>query len=225
MSIYAQITNRCNMTCAHCCFSCGLEGDDMTEETFKKCVDLAAKNEVAIGIGGGEPTMHPLFMDFLLYAIAMKKAGEPKGEGRPHVSLTTNGTDTKVTLALAKLAKNGFVQARLSKDKYHDNVAPEVYQAFEGASHWGWWSGVDMRMISGPPNKEDQILVIPKGRAADLSPEVWGHRKNDCVCSTLFVNPLGEVWPCGCKKTHLGNINQMNSIDRRYLGEQCERYL
>ncbi|HEY9073855.1 MAG TPA: radical SAM protein, partial [Desulfobaccales bacterium] len=69
MSLYVQITKRCNMTCNHCAFSCGAQGPDMSAETFRRVLDLAALEEAPITIGGGEPTLHPGFMDFLWWTI------------------------------------------------------------------------------------------------------------------------------------------------------------
>jgi len=91
--MYLQITTRCNMSCAHCCFSCTTQGEDMSIETFKNCLEF--DNEYII-LGGGEPTIHPLFWQLLGLSIS---SGE--------VWLATNGKETSIALALAKMAKKG----------------------------------------------------------------------------------------------------------------------
>ncbi|MGO8931716.1 MAG: radical SAM protein [Limisphaerales bacterium] len=63
MSFYVQITKRCNMTCNHCAFSCGAQGPDMSAQTFRRVLDLAAQEQAPFAIGGGEPTLHATFME------------------------------------------------------------------------------------------------------------------------------------------------------------------
>ncbi len=65
--MYIQITTRCNMSCEHCCYSCTHEGEDMSLETFRNCLGFDEYNT----LGGGEPTIHPLFWQFLGRICAM----------------------------------------------------------------------------------------------------------------------------------------------------------
>ena len=38
MVIYLQVTTRCNMSCKHCCFSCGPKGEDMDVKKALKMI-------------------------------------------------------------------------------------------------------------------------------------------------------------------------------------------
>lgn len=67
--MYVEITERCNMTCAHCAANATAIGEDMTIKVFKKAIKSAIGQSEEIYLGGGEPTLHPKFMDMLNYAI------------------------------------------------------------------------------------------------------------------------------------------------------------
>lgn len=81
-----KVTTRCSMGCSHCMERAGVQGEDMTRETFIKALDFAEQVEAASPIrltllSGGEPTDHPEIVDFIALA-----------EARQHnVMLLTNG--------------------------------------------------------------------------------------------------------------------------------------
>ena len=121
--MYIQITTRCNMECAHCCYSCGPEGVDMDRQTFLAACKLAAEYGENISIGGGEPTVHPLFWDFIGLAIAYTDEGPPW--------LATNGKLTETALILARLARKGVLSVELSQDEFHEEIEWDVVEAFQ----------------------------------------------------------------------------------------------
>ena len=106
--MYIQITTRCNMTCRHCCFACTAKGTDMSRETFHKAIALASEHESGITIGGGEPTLHPLFQEFLMHAV-WELAAQSNSNGMPAVFLVTNGTNESISCTLAQLAERGVI--------------------------------------------------------------------------------------------------------------------
>jgi len=118
--MYIQVTSKCNMSCDHCGMNCTAQGEDMTFATFK----AAIKHTDMITIGGGEPTIHPDFGNFLLYAIGHCD----------HVHIITNGSMTDTSLALARLSEGSETfGAKLSLDSYHDPIDPRVIDAFKGS--------------------------------------------------------------------------------------------
>ena len=187
--MYIQITTKCNMECAHCCYSCTKTGEDMSIETFRKCLE---NGDECISIGGGEPTIHPRFSDFLLMAIG----------GCEYVWLATNGKETEIALVLAKLAKNGIIGCDLSQDDYHECIDDLVIDAFmEGKQRSREYinSGQsrDMRGIRNVNAKE-----INQGRC-DFGAD------DGCVCEDFFVRPNGDVYQCGCTDSpKIGNVNE-----------------
>jgi len=190
MSLYVQITERCNMTCCHCAFDCGPRGPEMSAETFRCALDLAEQEEAPLTLGGGEPTLHPMFMEFLWWAIR-RQAPLTYELGIPAVSLVTNGSRTGIALELAALARVGVVCASLSRDEFHDPIDARVYRAFEPSTEPG-----DCRRISRPG------FIVPAGRAKN-----WGnHPFARCVCEGPFIVPSGDIYSCGCRLNRLGSV-------------------
>lgn len=197
--MYCQITNKCNMHCAHCAFGCTSHGEDMPWEVFKAVV----KEEKYFTIGGGEPTLHPQFEKFLLYAIANCES----------VWLATNGSQTDISLALAKMTKLGIISCVLSQDKWHDPIKPEVVKAFtknkEILSYNNQMNDLrEIRTVTNP---------IQSGRCT------WGEA--ECPCEDLFIRPSGDIHWCGCiNAPKLGNIStdyELKYQEREYEHGEC----
>ena len=119
---YIQITTRCNMECAHCCYSCTAKGRDMTGKTFRAAVAWALdyEGDETISLGGGEPTIHPKFWEFIGLALG----------NFTYVWLATNGKETETALNLARMARRGVLAVALSQDEYHEEIDPRVIGAF-----------------------------------------------------------------------------------------------
>lgn len=173
--MYAQITTRCNMTCAHCGFDCTADGEDMSLDVFRQVVDLPGK----MTIGGGEPTLHPLFWEFL--ELALSRGSTP--------GLATNGSMTDTAIRLAELARQGIICCALSRDKFHDPIDPRVIEAFDGAPQQNGYPHVaysdDYRVIRDVANG-----LVNSGRCDFGQPA--------CLCPGLFIKPSGDIRACGC---------------------------
>jgi hypothetical protein len=117
--VYLQITTRCNMLCAHCCFSSTAEGEDMPFEVFKAAIRW---DDSQVTLGGGEPTLHPEFWKILAYAVSQSD----------YVWLATNGSRTDDAIALARLASSdGVLSCALSRTQFHDKIDPRVEREFK----------------------------------------------------------------------------------------------
>jgi len=194
MGIYIQITDRCNMKCAHCGFDCKLEGTDMSPANFKAALALAKEHESTITIGGGEPTLHPNLKEFMMESIwELTEVGHELGMTPIHI--VTNGSIEDKTLSLARLASTGTIGAALSQDQYHDSsmVSERVRRAFPG--HKERVSDTDYRSI----NKLYRVRAA--GRAKE-----WVEDDHSCFCPDVFVDPHGNVYPCGCKQGKIGHV-------------------
>ena len=189
--MYLQLTTRCNMTCAHCCFSATHQGSDMTPETYRQALKLARNLGEYLVLGGGEPTVHPQFMDWLGLAIVHN----PMPEMAPLV--VTNGKRRDIALHLAELARNGIVQAELSLDEYHDPVSERVVQAFEKKQTSYGKASSDFRGV------RSVMRIVPVGRAVD---ENVATEQEGCCCESLLVDPEGRLFACGCKTLQLGTV-------------------
>ena len=175
--MYIRITSRCNMTCAHCCYGCTAEGEDMTMDVFRAAIELEPES---ISIGGGEPTIHPLFWQML---------GESIGAAGEYVWLATNGSQTRTALALAAMAHKGVIGCALSRDDYHDEIDEEVVDAFT----------VDTRRHSPFDNRTPDAREIRDVTGNEINGGRCDFGKADeCACPGLLVDPDGTIRGCGC---------------------------
>ena len=197
--MYIQITTRCNMECGHCCYSCTNEGEDMTTEVFKKA--LAYDDEV-VSIGGGEPTIHPKFWEFISLALGTCD----------YVWLSTNVKNTEIALMLAKLHKKKVLQCELSLDEYHEYIEEEVRVAF--------WKIESIRDVTRDGSKNP----IRIGRAKDILDEDDVCEEDEtCPCSEFVVKPNGDVMACGCEDApRLGNVTDDQFDLWEILGDDYE---
>ncbi len=177
--MYIQITTRCNMSCAHCCMSATKDGDDMTIEVFKKALEYSDDN---VSIGGGEPTLHPKFWEFIGLSLGHSE----------YTWLATNGSVTDTALGLAKLARLEAFGCELSQDWYHDDIDERVIDAFTAIK--------SIRDVTHEGTK----LVMKQGRGAELP----DHEAEDgCSCEDLICKPNGDITVCGCDDAPMiGNI-------------------
>lgn len=62
-----RITNRCNQSCLHCGIDAsGPDGAHMDRETFQAALALSTRLQVLVRLlSGGEPTLHPDFIDYV----------------------------------------------------------------------------------------------------------------------------------------------------------------
>lgn len=62
-----EITTRCTMGCSHCMLDCKPTGQDMSPETFQKVfswIQSLKTHNLVILISGGEPTLHPEWVEY-----------------------------------------------------------------------------------------------------------------------------------------------------------------
>lgn len=196
--MYIQITTRCNMFCEHCCMDADASGEDMNIETFKK----ALVYDEYITIGGGEPTLHPQFWEFIGLALGF-------GE---YVWLATNGSQTQTALALARMAKRGVIGCALSQDAYHDAIDYDVVKAFTRNNK------NTIRSIGDNDNREIRDVTAKEINAGRCD---FG-REDVCVCPGLTCEPDGAIRACGCDNSpSFGNINAEFTIPSEWDIMDC----
>lgn len=185
MSVYIQLTDKCNMTCEHCCFSCTDKGTFMTQEIFDIALAIAADHGQDVTLGGGEPTLHPKCVEWTAQAAVALVDVSLEQDG-PAVLVITNGKKKDAAIKLGKLARAKIIQAELSQDPWHDPIDPKTVDFFE-RNAW-------IRNVSKG--------IKAKGRALlnGLSD------REGCCCEALFIAPNGDFYGCGCKTKKLGNI-------------------
>ena len=193
--MYIQITTRCNMSCGHCAYSCTEDGEDMSLETFKAALSW---DDEYVSIGGGEPTIHPKFWEFIGLALGHCE----------NVWLAINGSQTDIALALARMAKRGVLACALSQDNYHDMIDDRVVQAFTSEKKvfdYGYGSSRDNRDYREIRNVGSHEI---NGGRCDFGTD------DGCVCPGLVCKPDGEVYACGCEDAPcFGSINDIHIPD------------
>ncbi len=210
--MYISLTEKCNMTCDHCCFSANGKGSYMTQEVFDKALEIAANSSNDITIGGGEPTLHPQILPWVMQAALASLDTSMDMDG-PSVLVVTNGKKKDVAIKLAKMAHLGIIQCDLSQDPWHDPISPEVVKEFTR-----YQSKDNCQPRKGNAGIRDVSSgVKKKGRAIENG--LW--RQKGCCCSTMLIAPNGDFYQCGCKKTKLGNILFDPLPDEIFQGE-CE---
>ena len=194
--MYIQLTSRCNFSCKHCGFSCKAKGEDMSLETFRNALKMG---DECITIGGGEPTLHPLFWQLLMEAVAISES----------VWLATNGSQTDIAITLAGLAKKGVLGVDLSLDKFHDPIDERVVNAFKKDKK-GYDIGSGDRR--GVRNTSSHLIKAGRSKVG----------RDECICEDIFIKPSGEVRICGCQKSPIiGTVNANFAYPDDYIGGTC----
>lgn len=185
------------MSCAHCAFTCTSEGEDMSLKVFRRIVEQSKR---PLTIGGGEPTLHPQFWKFL--ELATHYTDTP--------GIATNGSMTKTTIKLAKLAREGTICCALSLDKWHDSIDQRVTDAFADAPKQNGYPHITY-------TKDNRIVRnVTKGlvNAGRCDFGIDG-----CLCPSMFVKPSGTIRQCGCDDSPI--IGHVQSNNHFTDNKQC----
>jgi len=123
--LYLQLTNRCNLNCAHCYTRCNGEGqEELSTEEWKQFIDyLVNHGVIQVHIEGGEPLMRPDFFELTAYASE-----------RMLVWWRTNGTLVDASVAARLRATNvamTVVDLFAADEDTHDALsgAPGTFEA------------------------------------------------------------------------------------------------
>lgn len=213
--VYICLTSRCNMKCRHCCVSAGPVGEDMTESTFEQCISFAEAiaartgRPITVVLGGGEPSVHPRFREFL-------ESIEDRAYNRrqiEQVRVITNGKRVSDALFLLEMAKRSSVLcAGLSLDEYHEPIDSAVICAWLAAAR-------DHDNIESESGK----IISNHGRARDNGLLAFDY----CCCPGPSIEPDGTIYGCGCRTERLGTVFNPflpdSYIERMGKGATCSR--
>jgi MoaA/NifB/PqqE/SkfB family radical SAM enzyme len=146
----------------------------MSMETFEAA--LRWEPQALLNFGGGEPTCHPLFWEFM--GVALRR----RGEG--HVWIATNGKRKQHALLLAGMLRDGVIKGTLSQDEWHEPISRDVVDAFMSLR------ASNKRVIRNIGRRG--LDPIFQGRCD------WGHRVDCNGCGMPFVQWDGKVRQCAC---------------------------
>lgn len=83
------LTDKCNLKCPYCIASDYVNQHGpgfITKDAFLEIIKFIAKTDSSIGFFGGEPTIHPQFLEFVDLALGTTNKG---------ITIFTNGTTLK----------------------------------------------------------------------------------------------------------------------------------
>lgn len=203
--MYIQLTTRCNMTCAHCCFSATHKGVDMARYTFMTALERAADLGDFVTLGGGEPTCHKEFFEYLDKAMEFFNRG--LFELAPLV-ITNGKLKGKAKKLLQYVEEERPVYVELSQDEYHDPIDPEILRGFRWHQQLKDQARYSYGRAQGDRGAGIRTVksIVSVGRAADAGRGIVTNPSLDCCCEDLICDPHGNVFSCGCKTHLLGNI-------------------
>jgi MoaA/NifB/PqqE/SkfB family radical SAM enzyme len=194
--MYIRITTRCNMSCAHCGFSCGRGGKDMPDDVFRAALRVNSDYGEMISLGGGEPTIHPKFWEF--FGLALANTSLDDGG----LFIATNGSVAETAIALARLAKARVITAALSRDPWHDPIESRVVAAF--TKQQDAVDRSDYREIRNVSLAWKGLINAGRAKKNGL-----GNRNDSaCICDEIVIDPDGKIWACGCRKVQFGTVYQ-----------------
>jgi len=114
-SLYLQITARCNLSCAHCCYSCSpASNGQLARQKIVELIDESTElGATSITLSGGEPLLHPDLRDIIRHAAS-----------RMDIQLTTNGMliDDEWAAFLADLPVRIQISLDSSQKAVHERI-------------------------------------------------------------------------------------------------------
>lgn len=174
-----QIDERCNLRCAHCFVSATRHGQTMAYEDIaaKVIPRLAACRVDRVTLTGGEPTIHPQFLDVV-------RAFRGAGMG---VGVCTNAT-TLTDREIAELAQIGGVHCNVSLDGFR----PESHGKFRGDRASFHTTIATVRKLAAAGLLQG-LLCTPNTLAEDGEYRELCEFAIECGARYVLMNPLSSM--------------------------------
>jgi len=240
--MYLQITTKCNMHCAHCCYSCSMRGKHGEFHVIAEAIHFASQfGDEAITIGGGEPTLHPQFfyilekcLDNFSYvwmatngsqtSTMYRLANIINGEDRPDCECTEEEIDNDECTCMDNgIYQEGKLSVALSQDYFHDEIDIRIVDLWTNKVK-NRQSGFEIRNVA-----QSSSGVAAEGRAKKTGSGWSDH----CVCNDIVIKPNGKLKLCGCTKSPvIGDIRygidekwEKRMWEEKYQDERCYKSL
>ncbi len=147
-----DLTNRCNLRCPICFANANVQGY-VYEPTYEQVVEMLrmVRNikpvfPPAVQFSGGEPTIHPRFLDILSAARSM---------GFSHIQIASNGIRIAKDLEFARKCREAGLYTMYLQ---FDGTSDEVYKKTRGLE--GLW-GLKQRAVENARKADLRIVLVP----------------------------------------------------------------
>jgi len=176
-----EVTNRCNLRCAHCLSASGPEAATDTDLTFAEActlVDqLAAARVFQIHFGGGEPFLYPRFMDLLRHA---------QSRGLCCLCISTNGS-LLTPERIAELDALGGIYLQISLD----GATESACDAVRGVGAWRK-ANAALERLAGTGIVRTVNFVYTRGNAGQLDAMLALARRHGAALRVTRLKPSGR---------------------------------
>src|SRR6516165_8964172 len=174
-----QIDERCNLHCAHCFVSATKTGQSMPYDAITSLLipRLAECRVERVTLTGGEPTIHPRFMDIV---HALRTAGM-------QVGICTNATMLS-SAQISELAGTGGVHVNVSLDGFR----PESHGRFRGDRGSFAVTVATVRKLAGAGLLQG-LLCTPNSLAEDEEYRELCEFATACGATYVLMNPLSAM--------------------------------
>jgi len=210
----------------------------MSWEIFCEVLELARDYDSTVVLGGGEPTLHPRFIDILARTVLFSALNEDK----PLV--ITNGTCDEDMWILLRAAHEGeLITLGVSQDPWHDQSMVKSWVECDAEKLHLWWGDVYEWVINycglGKERRlhKDRAIVL-QGRARTrtaqeaLEEDAWnfgysGVRLEKTDSLEPRAAPDGHIWVDTPRKVDCGQISdtalgKAHEAIRTYEDRECE---
>ncbi len=169
----------------------------MSTETFRRTLaflrSIALEKHLRLNItmGGGEPTIHPNFLEFLM----MLEARQKRLKQISKIEVITNGKYRPAVMELLRRAAgNTHIRAGISRDPWHEPIDPEMIEL---------WKKESLKHENIHFRTDGIIRLNNRGRAETMENI---ERIEACSSNELFITPEGHLFACSCKKHSFGTV-------------------
>lgn len=208
--LWAELTSRCQLECAHCYASSGPAGDhgSMTREDWMRVLDQAAELRVEmVQYIGGEPTLHPDLPMLIEHALSRGLEVEVFSN-LVHVTdeMWTVFSRPGVSLATSYYSDNPDEHAAITGRPSHARTRANIAEALRrgiplragvidmGGGQRAAQAQTELVDLGVPAIGYDRLRQVGRGvRDQQASTAQLCGRCGDGVAA---VSPDGAVWPC-----------------------------
>ena len=184
-----NITNSCNLKCAHCYEDAGKrDANELTNQEIIKGLEIISKAGVtSIAFSGGEPTSNPHITDYIKLTTELGM----------YPAMATNGYMISKMSGLNKFKDAGleFVQISI------DGLNPETHDSFRGVE--GSWK----RAIKAVENS------VEAGFFVEVATTVTTHNIDEIPDMIKFLRDLGVHWFMLYNFIPTGNGTNISEMD------------